>query len=66
MAEESGGLMRNSLFTRGCLRASYRGFSSDYVLALIEAAGDQDDNSLESYCLHRPRRFRSRMNGEEQ
>lgn len=58
--------MRSSLFTRRRLRASYRGFSSDYVLALIEAAVDQDDNSLESYCLHRPRRLRSRMNEEEQ
>lgn len=66
MAEESGGLMRNSLFTRRRLRGTCCGLSSDYVLALIEAAGDQDDNSLESYCLHRPRRFRSRMNGEEQ
>lgn len=65
MAEESGGLMRNSLFTRGCLRASYRGFSSDYVLALIEAAVDQDDSSLESYCMRRPRRLRYHMNEEE-
>lgn len=57
--------MRSSLFTRRRLRASYRGFSSDYVLALIEAATAQDDSSLEPYCLHRPRRLRSRMNVEE-
>jgi len=58
--------MRHSLFAGRRLRASYRGFSSDYVLALIEAASDQNDNSLESYCLRRPRRLRSRMNEEEQ
>jgi hypothetical protein len=58
--------MRHSMFAGRRLRASYRGFSSDYVLALIEAATDQDDSSLNSYCLHRPRRLRSRMNEEEQ
>jgi hypothetical protein len=58
--------MRSAIFTRRRLRASYRGFSSDYVLALIDAAAEQDDSSLESYCLHRPRRLRSRMNEKEQ
>jgi len=58
--------MRQALFTRRRLRASYRGFSSDYVLALIEAAADQDDSSLESYSLRRPRRLRCRLNHEEQ
>lgn len=58
--------MPSSLFTRRRLRASYRGFSSDYVLALIEAAVDQDDSSIESYCLHHPRRLRARMKEEDQ
>ena len=58
--------MRHSMFAGRRLRASCRGFSSDYVLALIEAAIDQDDSSLNSYCLHRPRRLRSCMNEEEQ
>ena len=57
--------MHHSLFSGRRLRASYRGFSSDYVLALIEAASDQDDSSLESYCLRRPR-LRPHMNEEEQ
>lgn len=51
--------MRQALFAGRRLHASYRGFSSDYVLALLEAAADQDD-TLDS-CLHRPRRLRSRM-----
>jgi hypothetical protein len=58
--------MRSSLFTRRRLRGSCCGLSSDYVLALIEAAGDQDDSSLESYCLRRPRRLRPHINEEEQ
>jgi hypothetical protein len=64
--QEGGGLMRESVFAGRRLRASYRGFSCDYVLALLEAAGDQDDSSLDS-CLHRqPRRLRSHMKYEEQ
>jgi len=58
--------MRSSIFTRRRLRASYRGFSSDYVLALIEAAADQDDSSLESYSLRRPLRLRCHISHEEQ
>jgi hypothetical protein len=58
--------MRQALFTRRRLRGTCCGLSSDYVLALIEAAADQDDTSLDSYCMRRPRRVRSRMNQEEQ
>lgn len=58
--------MRQALFTRRRLRSSCCGLSSDYVLALIEAAADQEDSSLESYCLRRPRCMRSRRNKEEE
>lgn len=58
--------MRQHLFAGRRLRASYRGFSCDYVLALLEAVGDQDDSSMDSCCLPRPRRLRSHMKYEEQ
>lgn len=58
--------MRESLFAGRRLCASYRGFSSDYVIALLEAAAEQDDSLLDSYCLHRPPGLRSRMREEEQ
>lgn len=57
--------MRQALFTRHRLRGTCCGLSSDYVLALIEAAADQDDSSLDSYCMRRPRRLRYHMNEEE-
>jgi hypothetical protein len=55
--------MRQSLFAGPHLRASYRGFSSDYVIALLDAADEQDDGFFDCCCLHRPRR--SQMKGEE-
>jgi len=55
--------MRQSLFAGRRLRASYRGFSSDYVLALLESAAEQNDTSF-ACCLHRPQRFH-RMKEEE-
>jgi hypothetical protein len=58
--------MRQSLFAGRRLRASYRGFSSDYVIALLDTADEQDDLFTDSYCLHRPRLRRCRMKDEEQ
>jgi hypothetical protein len=66
LAEESGGLMRQSLFAGRRLRASYRNVRMDDILALLNDAVEQDDNSLDSYCLHRPRALRFRMCEEEQ
>jgi hypothetical protein len=56
--------MRQSLFAGPRLRASYRGFSSDYVIALLDRVDEQDEDVTDSYCLHRPRRLRS-LNEEE-
>jgi hypothetical protein len=58
--------MRQSLFAGPRLRASYRGFSSDYVIALLDRVDEQDEDFTDSYCLQRPRRLRSRMKEEEQ
>jgi hypothetical protein len=56
--------MRQFLFAGRRLRASYRGFSSDYVIALLDAADEQDEDLTESCCLRRPRLRRSRMQEE--
>ena len=58
--------MRQALFTRRRLRASYRNVPMDNILALLESAHEQDEDFIDSYCLRRPRRLRSRMNEEEQ
>jgi hypothetical protein len=58
--------MRQSLFAARRLRASYRNVRMDDILALLNDAVEQDDNSLDSYCLHRPRALRFRMREEEQ
>jgi hypothetical protein len=63
LGKKGGRLMRQSLFAGPHLRASYRGFSSDYVIALLDAADEQDDGFFDCCCLHRPRR--SQMKGEE-
>ena len=65
MAEEGGGLMRQSLFAGRRLRASYRNVPMDAILALLEGVDEPDDAYSDSYCLHRPLR-RLRNNEEEQ
>jgi hypothetical protein len=57
--------MRQFLFAGRRLRASYRGFSSDYVIALLDAADEQDEDLTDSYCLHRPRPRSHHMKEEE-
>jgi hypothetical protein len=54
--------MRQSLFAGRRLRASYRGFSSDFVLALLETVDEQGDTFC---CLHRPRTRRSFLKEEQ-
>lgn len=56
--------MRKSRFAGRRLRASYRCFSSDVVIALLETAVDQDDTFFDSCCLHRLQR-RFQMKEEE-
>jgi len=58
--------MRRALFAGRRLRASYRCVPMDDILALLEKADEQDEDFIDSYCLHRPRRLRPRMNEEEQ
>jgi hypothetical protein len=49
--------MRQSLFAGLRLRASYRGISSDYVIALLSRVDDSDaDPFFDSCCLHQARR----------
>jgi hypothetical protein len=57
--------MRQSLFAGRRLRASYRNVPMDNILALLDRSDDQDDDSSDSYCLHRPRLRRSFMKEEE-
>jgi len=57
--------MRQSLFAGRRLRASYRCVPMDDIMALLERSDEQDEDFIGSYCLHHPRRLRSRMNEEE-
>jgi hypothetical protein len=57
--------MRQSLFAGRRLRASYRNVPMDNILALLHGSDDQDDDSVDPYCLHRPRLRRSFMTEEE-
>jgi hypothetical protein len=57
--------MRQFLFGGRRLRASYRGFSSDYVIALLDAADEQDEDLTESCCLRRPSPRSHHMKEEE-
>lgn len=58
--------MHQPLFAGRRLNAAYRGSSSDFVIALLNRADDDDaDPFFDSCCLHRPRRFH-RMKEEEQ
>jgi hypothetical protein len=56
--------MRHSLFAGQRLRASYRNVPMDNILALLDGS-EQDDDSTDSYCMHRPRLRRSFMKEEE-
>jgi len=58
--------MRQRLFAGRRLRASYRCFPMDDILALLERVDEQDEDFIDSYCLHRPRRLRSCMKEEGQ
>ena len=58
--------MRRALFAGRRLRASYRCVPMDDILPLLEKADEQDEDFIDSYCLHRPRRFRSPVNEEKQ
>jgi hypothetical protein len=54
-----------SLFAGQRLRASYRGISSDYVIALLSRVDDGDtDSFFDSCCLHRPRRRSRHLPGK--
>jgi hypothetical protein len=57
--------MRQSLFAGRRLRASYRNVPMDNILALLDGSDEHDDDSIDSYCLHRPRLRRSFMKEEE-
>lgn len=57
--------MRQSLFAGRHLRASYRNVPMDDILALLETADEQDNDFIDSYCLHRPRLRQSFMTGDE-
>jgi hypothetical protein len=57
--------MRQVLFAGRRLRASYRNVPLDAILALLDQADEQDQDSIDCY-LHRPRRLRCRMKDEEQ
>jgi hypothetical protein len=63
MAQE-GGLMRETLFAGRRLRASYRNVRMDDILALLSEVDDQDNDFTDSFCLHRPRRFRMKEEGQ--
>jgi len=52
-------------FAKTLTRGGTLGEREAHFVDLIEAAADQNDSSLESYCLHRPRRLRCRMKEEE-
>jgi hypothetical protein len=53
--------MRQALFAGRRLRASYRNVRMDDILALLSEVNEQDNDFIDSYCLHRPlRRFRVR------
>ena len=58
--------MRQSLFAGRRLRASYRNVPMDNILALLNEADEQDNDFIDSYCLHRPLRKSRMRNGEEQ
>lgn len=58
--------MRQSLFAGRRLRSSYRCVPMDDILALLDGADEQDDLYSDGYCLHRPRRLRSRIEEEGQ
>jgi hypothetical protein len=45
--------MRQNLFTRRRLRASYRNVPMDTVIALIQGADDDEDLGLEAYSARR-------------
>ena len=56
--------MQLSLFAGQRLRASYRGISSDYVIALLSRVDDGDtDPFFDSCCLNWPRRHSRRVLG---
>lgn len=58
--------MRQSLFARRQLRASYRNVPMDNILALLSEAHEQEDAYIDPYCWHRPlRKFRLRVRGEQ-
>ena len=58
--------MRESLFAGRRLRAPYRSTPMDNILALLSEADEQDDDFIDSYCLHRPlRKFRLRHRREQ-
>ncbi len=57
--------MQLSLFAGQRLRASYRGISSDYVIALLSRVDDGDaDPFFDSCCVHRPPRRSRRVPGK--
>ena len=57
--------MHLSLFAGQRLCASYRGISSDYVIALLSRVDDGDtDPFFESCCLRQPRRRTRRVPGK--
>jgi hypothetical protein len=57
--------MRHPLFAGRRLRASYRGFNSDYVIALLSRVDDSDaDPFFDSCCLHQARRRTRRAPGK--
>jgi hypothetical protein len=58
MAEKGGGLMRQPLFAGLRLRASYRYIPMDNILALLDGVDEQDEDYVDSYCLHHRRLFR--------
>lgn len=58
--------MRQSLFAGRRLRSSYRNVPLDDILALLDGVDEQDDLYTDAYCLHRPRRMRSRIEEEGQ
>ncbi len=57
--------MHLSLFAGQRLRASYRGISSDFVIALLSRADDGDaDPFFDSCCLRQPRQRTRRVSGK--
>ena len=57
--------MRQALFAGHRLRASYRCVRLDAILALLDQVDERDEDFIDSCCLRRPRRLRSRMKEEQ-